>query len=122
MYAFLPAATVQALMFVLLAHEFGHYFAGKFSRAESRPPIFIPLGVLTIGLTKVKDLNKHQILATALAGPLAGLLAALALAVYAVLFALESLAFMAGMIIVNELFSFIFGADGKKFYNAFKRN
>jgi hypothetical protein len=41
--------------FVLIAHEFGHYFAGDSVGSEVHLPFFVPLGITTIGATRIKN-------------------------------------------------------------------
>ena len=73
-----------SLLAILLAHEFGHYFAGRYHKTAVTLPYFIPLPLLggfgTLGAAiKLKEppKNKRVLLDIGIAGPLAGLAVAL---------------------------------------------
>ncbi len=71
-----------SLLAILLAHEFGHYFAGRYHKTAVSLPYFIPFpgGILgTMGAfinMKERPRNKRILLDIGIAGPLAGLLVA----------------------------------------------
>jgi membrane-associated protease RseP (regulator of RpoE activity) len=74
-----------SLLGILLAHEFGHYFAGRYHKTAVSLPYFIPLpypiGFLgTMGAfinMKERPKNKRTLLDIGIAGPLAGLVVAI---------------------------------------------
>jgi membrane-associated protease RseP (regulator of RpoE activity) len=73
-----------ALMGILLAHELGHYFAGRRNNTDVTLPYFIPLpfvsAIGTMGaviLTRQIPRNKRVLLDIGVAGPLAGLIVAI---------------------------------------------
>lgn len=72
-----------SLLGILLAHEFGHYFAGRFHKAEVTLPYFLPLPVQPFGTLgafiqlRRPPKNKRQLLDIGIAGPLAGLVVAI---------------------------------------------
>lgn len=76
-----------ALLAILLAHEFGHYFAARAHGIVPSPPLFIPFpwGILgTMGAVIVappRIERRAQLFDFAIAGPLAGLVIALPLLV-----------------------------------------
>ena len=71
-----------SLLGILLAHEFGHYFAGRYHKTAVSLPYFIPFpgGMLgTMGAfinMKERLRNKRILLDIGIAGPLAGLVVA----------------------------------------------
>jgi membrane-associated protease RseP (regulator of RpoE activity) len=72
------------LLLILLAHEFGHYFAARAHRVPASLPYFIPLPVLsplgTMGAVIAMDSrikSRNALLDIGAAGPLAGLVVAL---------------------------------------------
>ncbi len=71
------------LLSILLAHEFGHYFAGRIHKAAVTLPYFIPLPIPPFGtlgaFIQLKDppKNKRVLLDIGVAGPLAGLVVAI---------------------------------------------
>jgi len=71
-----------SLMSILLAHEFGHYFASRYHKTAASLPYFIPLPFSPIGtmgaIIQLKELpkNKRTLLDIGIAGPLAGLVVA----------------------------------------------
>ena len=75
-----------AMMVILLAHEFGHYFAAKHHRVAVTLPYFIPLPILspvgTLGAfiqLRSPFKTKKQLFDIGIAGPLAGLIFAIPL-------------------------------------------
>ena len=74
-----------SLMAILLAHEFGHYLAGRFHRTMVTLPYFIPLPFSPFGTMgafiqlKEPPKNKRILLDIGIAGPLSGLVVALPL-------------------------------------------
>jgi membrane-associated protease RseP (regulator of RpoE activity) len=78
------------LMAILLAHEFGHYFAARIHGVDTSPPYFIPMPVGLIGtFGAVIRMRGAITLRNALfdigaAGPLCGLVVALPVLVYGI--------------------------------------
>jgi len=71
-----------SLLSILVAHEFGHYLAGRFHRTHVTLPYFIPFPTLlgTLGAfiqLKEPPKNKRILLDIGIAGPIAGMLVAL---------------------------------------------
>lgn len=68
---------------ILAAHEFGHYFMGRFHKVKVSLPYFIPFPFSQIGTMgafinmKEPPRNKKHMLDIAMAGPLAGLVIAI---------------------------------------------
>jgi hypothetical protein len=77
-----------ALLSILLAHEFGHYFAGRLHKTHVTLPYFIPLPFPPLGTMgaairmKEPPRNKRILLDIGLAGPFAGLLVAIPVLIY----------------------------------------
>ncbi len=68
-----------ALLSILVAHEFGHYFAGRYHKTDVSLPFFIPLPFSLLGtmgaFINMRELpkNKRTLFDIGIAGPLAGL-------------------------------------------------
>lgn len=69
-----------ALLSILLAHEFGHYFAGRYHKTDVSLPFFIPLPFISIlgtmgAVINMREVpkNKRTLLDIGISGPLAGL-------------------------------------------------
>jgi membrane-associated protease RseP (regulator of RpoE activity) len=76
------AAFAASLLAILLAHEFGHYLAGRFHKTHVTLPYFIPfpLNFGTLGAfiqLKEPPKNRRILLDIGIAGPIAGLLVAI---------------------------------------------
>ena len=75
------------LMAIFLAHEFGHFFAGKYHRIDVSPPYFIPLPLFlgTLGAViqiRERIRSRNALLDIGAAGPLAGMAVAIPALIY----------------------------------------
>ncbi len=72
-----------SILAILLAHEFGHYFAGRYHRTHVTLPYFLPFPFSPFGTMgafiqlKEPPKNKRVLLDIGIAGPLAGLVVAI---------------------------------------------
>lgn len=72
-----------ALLSILLAHELGHFFAGRLHKVDVSLPFFIPLPFSILGtmgaFINMREIprNKRDLLDIGLAGPFAGLIVAI---------------------------------------------
>jgi membrane-associated protease RseP (regulator of RpoE activity) len=72
-----------SLLAILLAHEFGHYLAGRFHKTHVTLPYFIPFPFSPLGtmgaFIQIKEIpkNRRTMLDIGIAGPLAGLAVAI---------------------------------------------
>jgi membrane-associated protease RseP (regulator of RpoE activity) len=72
-----------SLLAILLAHEFGHYLAGRYHKTHVTLPYFIPMPIGILGtmwaFIQVKEIpkNRRVMLDIGIAGPLAGLVIAI---------------------------------------------
>lgn len=72
-----------SMMAILLAHEFGHYLAGRYHKANVTLPYFIPFPFSPFGtlgaFIQMKDIprNRRHLLDIGIAGPLAGVIVAI---------------------------------------------
>lgn len=119
-YSIIHSPLVAVFLCVLLAHELGHYFAAKLHGAKTRTPIFLPLPLIVIGITKISKLTNKQKKDTAFYGPFTGFLTAVLFIIANFIFNFISyvplIALATGEIVFNY-----FGSDGKKYREA-KRN
>ncbi|MDD2694886.1 MAG: site-2 protease family protein [Anaerolineales bacterium] len=73
-------AFAASFLSILLAHEFGHYLAGRYHRTHVTLPYFLPLPLSPFGTMgafiqlKEPPKNKRVLLDIGIAGPLAGLI------------------------------------------------
>jgi membrane-associated protease RseP (regulator of RpoE activity) len=88
-YIFTGWPFALSLMSILLAHEFGHYFTGRYHKVSLSLPYFIPLpflgGIGTMGaVIQMREIpkNKRILLDVGIAGPLAGLVVAIPVLLY----------------------------------------
>ena len=78
------------LMAILLAHEFGHFFAGRYHRVDVSPPYFIPIPFFLLGtlgaVIQIRERirSRNALLDIGAAGPLAGLAVALPVIIYGI--------------------------------------
>ena len=67
------------LMSILLAHEFGHFFAGKYHGIDVSPPYFIPVPFFLLGTLgaviqmRERIRSRNALLDIGAAGPLCGM-------------------------------------------------
>jgi len=82
------ASYALPLMAILLAHEFGHFLAGKYHHVDVSPPYFIPLPFPPLGTMGAiirmhgRIRSRNALLDIGAAGPLAGMAVALPVLIY----------------------------------------
>ena len=78
------------LMAILMAHEFGHFFAGVYHRVEVSPPFFIPVPFFLLGtmgaVIQIRERirSRNALLDIGAAGPLCGMAVALPVVIYGI--------------------------------------
>ncbi|MCB9593210.1 MAG: site-2 protease family protein [Sandaracinaceae bacterium] len=76
------------LMLILIAHEMGHYVAGRIHGVDISPPFFIPMPIFLLGtmgaVIKMRGRieTRNALLDIGAAGPLAGMVVALPVVIY----------------------------------------
>ncbi len=76
------------LMAILLAHEFGHFFAGMYHRVDVSPPYFIPVPFFLLGTLgaviqiRQRIRSRNALLDIGAAGPLCGMVVAVPVVIY----------------------------------------
>lgn len=102
-----------AVCFILLSHEFAHYVYGKSFNGDTYYPFVIPLPVILIGLTIVKNLDNKSKADTALSGMFYGALASFILLLFNFIFPVFSPYFLIFIIIWELFYNYFIGTDGK---------
>jgi membrane-associated protease RseP (regulator of RpoE activity) len=108
-----------ALLAILVCHEFGHYFVGRYHKAKVTLPYFMPLPYPlslfgTMGaFIQLKEIpkNKRDLLDIGIAGPIAGLIVAIPVLIYGLsLSTVERLPFqlLGGQIIEGNSILYLF--------------
>lgn len=78
------------LMAILLAHEFGHFFAGRYHRVDVSAPYFIPVPFFLLGtlgaVIQIRERirSRDALFDIGAAGPLAGMAVALPVIIYGI--------------------------------------
>lgn len=121
-YSLFHTPFVFVVLIVLLAHELGHYFVARMYDGDPDLPYFIPLPIITIGVTRIKRMkflsfnSKKKI---SLYGPLVGLISSIILFLLSlILFPIYSIPLL--MLCFTEVLFNYFGVDGKK-YRSYSR-
>jgi hypothetical protein len=119
-YTIIHNPIVLLASFILLIHELGHYLMAKNFGANVKFPIFIPLIIMSIGITQIFDLEDKYKSMVALAGPMLASFFIIALILFNFIYKIFStkilFLFLFGEIVFNY-----FGLDGKR-YRKFKPN
>ncbi|MGE0790663.1 MAG: site-2 protease family protein [Sandaracinaceae bacterium] len=82
------ASFAVPLMSILIAHEMGHYVAGKIHRVAISPPFFIPMPIFLLGtmgaVIRMRGAirTRNALLDIGAAGPLAGMVVAIPVLIY----------------------------------------
>lgn len=111
---FFPAIVVGTFLFVLCVHEFGHYFAAISIGNDAYPPVFIPLGFVTIGIVSAQTDKPHRDRFIAIAGPYAAVMCSAALTAFAIMCGWITLAYVGAFALACELWAITFGGDGRR--------
>jgi membrane-associated protease RseP (regulator of RpoE activity) len=78
------------LMGILMAHEFGHFFAGKYHDVDISPPFFIPVPFFLLGTMgaviqmRERIRSRNALLDIGAAGPLGGMAVAVPVVIYGI--------------------------------------
>ena len=78
------------LMAIFLAHEFGHFFAGRYHQVDVSPPYFIPVPFFLLGtlgaVIQIRERirSRNALLDIGAAGPLAGMVVAVPVIIYGI--------------------------------------
>ena len=119
-YTIIHNPIVLLASLILLIHELGHYLMAKNFGANVKFPIFIPLIIMSIGITQVSDLQDRYKSMVALAGPMLASSFIIVLMLFNSIYKIFStkilFLFLFGEIVFNY-----FGLDGKR-YRKFKQN
>jgi hypothetical protein len=115
-YTIIHNPIVLLASLILLIHELGHYLMAKNFGANVKFPIFIPLIIMSIGITQVSDLEDKYKSMVALAGPMLASSFMLFNSIYKIFSTKILFLFLFGEIVFNY-----FGLDGKR-YRKFKQN
>lgn len=119
-YTIIHNPIVLLASLILLIHELGHYLMAKNFGANVKFPIFIPLIIMSIGITQVFDLEDKYKSMVALAGPMLAssfiIVLILSNFIYKIFSTKILFLFLFGEIVFNY-----FGLDGKR-YRKFKQN
>jgi hypothetical protein len=116
-YSLMPTPFVFFIVFVLLSHEFGHYFSALLYKAQPDLPYIIPLPLIAIGITRVNKFNsltpkvRKSIL---LNGPLFGVTTSLIIFLYLLINPIISPMYMLVITLIEFILNY-FGSDGLKY-------
>ncbi len=118
LYAVYPPVLVAATMFVLIVHEFGHYFAA-IDVTDAALPLFIPAIVFVLGMTMVMPLlDKEKMVRIYKAGPKWGLIASVIVAIVGAVVN-NTMVIGSGIALACcEIYSMTLGSDGRRIRNA----
>lgn len=120
-YRFLSPMIAAVIIPVLIIHEVGHIMAGILVGADVSAPIFIPLGIFVLGMTRIRNVSEEFKGLVAIAGPALGYGLALGLLLSAVYSGLHTLTWVCVSAILVELWSATCGSDGRKYRRARRR-
>lgn len=104
---------VGASSVILSSHELGHALVAKAYGAHPSPPVFVPLGVVTLGMTRIRGMPKNGSHRSSvyLAGPVAGFSTSCML----LLGLLHSPWLLLGLVFTaSEVYAYLLGSDAKK--------
>jgi len=108
----LPIEFAVISLIVLFFHELAHYLSALAVGAKPIFPIFIPLGFMIIGLTRIKKINPKFIPGIALSGPIVGAMLSSMALVLGIVLNSSLVVLGAGISLVCEVFSGTIGSDG----------
>lgn len=116
-YTIFHNSFVFIILAVLIAHELGHYFTARINNVDADIPYFIPLPIISIGVTRIrnmKHLPTHIAKKIVAYGPITGFIAALYLLLLSLMYSsLPTLPLL--FICASEIIFNYFGFDGTKY-------
>ena len=119
-YTIIHNPIVLLASLILLIHELGHYLMAKNFGANVKFPIFIPLIIMSIGITQVSDLEDKYKSMVALAGPMLASSFIIVLILSNFIYKIFSTKILFLFLFCEIVFNY-FGLDGKR-YRKFKQN
>lgn len=118
MYTLLPVWLALTVAAVVVAHEFGHYFAAKKNGVNVKLPFFIPLGYGILGGTYVKDHQPGPAMEISMTGPFVGGLVAASILIGAFAAGNTPMMWAGFWMLVFQVWSGTFGSDGRRYRRA----
>ena len=115
LYWTLPVWLAAAVMAVVIAHEFGHYFVAAQLGQNPSLPFFIAFFIGVLGGTHVKGRDDAALQHVALAGPMIGALVSIAIIIGAMFAGFIPLAWAGFWLLVFQVWSGTFGSDGRRY-------
>lgn len=113
MYVALPLELAAVMYFILVSHELAHVIAALVVGAKPSWPIFIPLGIIVLGLTKIKDIDLAYVKLVALAGPMLGAWLSLMVLIIGAALGNTILLVAGGLSFLFEVLTGTIGHDGR---------
>lgn len=96
---------------ILWAHEWGHYAVARALGLGATLPLFVPLGIIAVGFTRVYGDDPVRLGAVGWAGPATGLIVAATFAAWALLWGYAPAMWFAMFAFGTELWNLCFGTD-----------
>jgi Zn-dependent protease len=113
-YTILHSPFVFLMIFLLLIHELGHYYAAKRNNIAVMFPFFIPIPLLLVGVTMTKNSDEKARKYISISGALATSLTIVILLLFNFYYKVISIYFLLSLLFGEIFFNYV-GVDGQRY-------
>jgi len=120
LYTVFPPGIVLSLMFVVILHEFGHFFAAK-NNTRAATPVLIPIPPFLIGVTAIIPVEDPYVMMHIYRnGPIYGIFASALIFSFGLMHSITLITICGLTLGLWEIYAITYGSDARKMHQQTK--